>query len=124
MCTSFGDASASLCDSLSPIAGCLSTVLVDSAILMPFVACQLIPPDKCPGVRELGIFLIEIILPKPSFSLFVIMLYLLWVLYSLVLDMLLDQRLQSMPCRICFILLIVKLLYWWMLLVSFSRNDQ
>ena len=40
MCTSFGDASASLCDSLSSVARCLSTVTIDSAILMPFVACR------------------------------------------------------------------------------------
>ena len=39
MCTSFGDASASLCDSLSFVARCLSTVIIDSTILMPFVVC-------------------------------------------------------------------------------------
>ena len=55
MCTSFGDASASLCDSLSFVAHRLSTVTIDSAILMPFVACRLIPLDKRPGVRLIGI---------------------------------------------------------------------
>ena len=57
MCTSFGDASASLCDSLSSVARCLSTVTIDdSAILMSFVACRLIPLDKRPGVRSIGIW--------------------------------------------------------------------
>ena len=55
MCTSFGDASASLCDSLSSVVCCLSTVTINSAILMPFVACRLIPLDKCPGAHPTGI---------------------------------------------------------------------
>ena len=55
ICTSFGDASASLCDALASAARCLSTTLVDSAVLMPFVACRLIPLDKRPGVRSIGI---------------------------------------------------------------------
>ena len=83
------------------------------AILIPFVACRLIPLDKRPGVRLIGIgmFLSEL-LPKPFFSLLVMMLYLLQVLYRLVLDMLLGQRLQFIPCGICFTQLIVKLPYW------------
>ena len=55
MYTSFGDASASLCDSLSSVACCLSTVTIYSAILMAFVACRLIPLDKRPGVCPIGI---------------------------------------------------------------------
>ena len=55
MCTSFGDASASLCDSLSSVVRCPYTVTIDSAILMPFIACRLILLDKRPGVRPIGI---------------------------------------------------------------------
>ena len=55
MCTSFGDAAASLCDTLACVACYLSTTAVDSAVLMPFVACRLIPLDKRPGVRPIGI---------------------------------------------------------------------
>ena len=55
ICTSFGDASASLYDALASVARCLSTTSVDSAVLMPFIACQLIPLDKHPGVCPVGI---------------------------------------------------------------------
>ena len=43
MCTSFSDASVSLCSALASVARYLSTTRVDSAELMPFVACRLIP---------------------------------------------------------------------------------
>ena len=115
MCTSFGDASVSLCDSLSFVACRLSTVTIDSAILMPFVAYRLIPLDKRPGVCPIGIGDVpRQIIAKAQL---VMMLYLLQVLCRLVLDMLLDRRLQFMPCEKCFVLLIVKLPYWWMLLM-------
>ena len=83
ICTSFGDASASLYDALASVARCLSTTSVDSAVLMPFIACQLIPLDKHPGVAqlELGMFLFRLLL-RPFFSLLVMMLYLLLVLYK------------------------------------------
>ena len=55
MCTSFGDASVSLCGALASTACCLATTEVDSAVLMPFVACRLIPLDKRPGVHPIGI---------------------------------------------------------------------
>ena len=55
MCTSFSDASVSLCSALASVARYLSTTRVDSAELMPFVACLLIPLDKRPGVRPIGI---------------------------------------------------------------------
>ena len=49
-CSSFGEASAELCDALSSVGRYLSTSVVGPAILMPFVACRLIPLDKLPGV--------------------------------------------------------------------------
>ena len=56
MCTSFKEASVGLCEALASVAHHLSTSLVDDpAVLMPFVACRLIPLDKHPGVRPIGI---------------------------------------------------------------------
>jgi len=56
MCTSFKDASAGLCKALLSVSRRLCTSPVkDLATLMPFVACRLIPLDKCPGVRPIGI---------------------------------------------------------------------
>ncbi len=55
ICTSFGDASVTLCGALASVARCISTAEVNSTILMPFVACRLIPLDKHPGVRPIGI---------------------------------------------------------------------
>jgi len=56
MCTSFKEASAALCKALASVSRhlCVSVVR-DPAVLMPFVACRLIPLDKCPGVRPIGI---------------------------------------------------------------------
>jgi len=45
MCASFGDASVSLCSALASVACYLFIVGIDSAELMPFVACWLIPLD-------------------------------------------------------------------------------
>jgi len=56
MCTSFKEASAGLCKVLTSVARHLCTTrLVDPTVLMPFVACRLIPLDKNPGVRPIGI---------------------------------------------------------------------
>jgi len=56
MCTSFKEASAGLCKTLASVARHLCTTrLVDPTVLMPFVACRLIPLDKNPGVRPIGI---------------------------------------------------------------------
>ena len=41
MCTSFGDASVSLCGALASVACHLPTAEADSSELMPFVACRL-----------------------------------------------------------------------------------
>ena len=83
---------------VTSVARCLSTVTNDSAILMPFVACRLILLDMRPGIRLIGIGDVpRRIIAKPFFSLLVMMLHLVQVLYRLVQDMLLGQRLQSMP---------------------------
>ena len=55
LCSSFGNASVSLCNALASVARYLATSGVDPAILAPFVACRLIPWDKNPGVRPIGI---------------------------------------------------------------------
>ena len=55
ICTSFGDASVTLCGALASVACCIATAEVDSTILMPFVACRLIPLGKRPGVHPIGI---------------------------------------------------------------------
>ena len=74
MCTSFGDPSVNLCDALVSVACCLLTTTVDST--MPFVAFKPIPLDKHPGFypTKLEMFLVEL-MPRPSFSLLVVMLY-------------------------------------------------
>ena len=55
LCSSFGNASVSLCNALTSVACYLATSGVDPAILAPFVACRLIPLDKNPGIRPIGI---------------------------------------------------------------------
>ena len=44
-----------LCNSLAAVAHCLCVDDVDSAELMAFVACRLIPLDKKPGVRPIRV---------------------------------------------------------------------
>ena len=51
----FGSASVTLCNSLAAVARRLCIQDVDSAELMAFVACRLIPLDKKPGVRPIGV---------------------------------------------------------------------
>ena len=55
LCSSFGSASMALCNSLAAIVRRLCTQDVDSAELMAFVACRLIPLDKKPGVWPIGV---------------------------------------------------------------------
>ena len=55
LCSSFGRASVSLCNSLAAVARRLCTQEVDPKELMAFVACRLIPLDKKPGVRPIEI---------------------------------------------------------------------
>ena len=55
ICTSFKAASDSLCDALASCARRLATQYIDPISLESFVACRLIPLDKDPGVRPIGI---------------------------------------------------------------------
>ena len=55
MCSSFERASQTLCNSLAAVGRRLCTSVIDPIELMAFVACQLIPLDKKPGVRPIGI---------------------------------------------------------------------
>jgi len=56
LCSSFGRASVSLCDSLAAVARCLCTQEVYAKKFMAFVACWLnIPLDKKPVVQPVGI---------------------------------------------------------------------
>ena len=55
MCTAFGDASEDLCDALACSARRITTSYINPAALEAFVACRLIPLDKKPGVRPIGI---------------------------------------------------------------------
>ena len=55
MCTAFHGASKDLCDALAAVARRISTTFVDPSGLTAFIACRLIPLDKQPGVRPIGI---------------------------------------------------------------------
>jgi len=55
MCTSFHGASNDLCNALASMARRLATNYVDPSALDAFTACRLIPLDKCPGVRPIGV---------------------------------------------------------------------
>ena len=51
----FGTKSLELCESIARMAIRLSTQYVDPKIIKPFTACRLVPLDKKPGVRPIGI---------------------------------------------------------------------
>ncbi|CAB3991271.1 Hypothetical predicted protein [Paramuricea clavata] len=52
---SFKTASTDLCNALAGVARCLCTSSVHPDSLSAFVACRLIPLDKNPGIRPIGI---------------------------------------------------------------------
>ena len=54
-CSSFKSASADLCNTLAGVARRLCTSRVDPEGLSGFVACRLVPLDKNPGLRPIGI---------------------------------------------------------------------
>ena len=54
-CSSFKSASADLCNALAGVVRRLCTSRVDPEGLSGFVACRLVPLDKNPGVRPIGI---------------------------------------------------------------------
>ena len=51
----FGKKSVELCDAIALMARRLSTAFLDPDTLQPFIACRLVPLDKKPGVRPVGI---------------------------------------------------------------------
>ena len=55
LCSSFGDASVGFCNALASVAHCFAMSEIDFAFLAPFNDCKLIPFDKNPGVRPIGI---------------------------------------------------------------------
>ncbi len=55
MCTRFGDVFNDLCYTLASCARRLATSFVDSSSLQAYISCRLIPLDKKPGVRPIGI---------------------------------------------------------------------
>jgi len=55
LCVSFNSASKDLCNSIALLTRRLCTECVDPTSLDAFIACRLIPLDKNPGVRPIGI---------------------------------------------------------------------
>ena len=55
LCTAFGQKSNDLCRALAAAARRISTTFVDPSTLLAYTSCRLIPLDKCPGVRPIGI---------------------------------------------------------------------
>ena len=55
MCTAFGDISSNLCNALAGVAKRLATDTINPKYIEVFLANRLIPLDKCPGVRPIGI---------------------------------------------------------------------
>lgn len=55
LCSSFKSASNSLCIALAGVGRRIITTSVNPEGLSAFVACLLIPLDKCPGVRPIGV---------------------------------------------------------------------
>ena len=51
----FGKKTDELCDAIALMGRRLCTSYIDPALLQPYVACRLIPLDKKPGVRPVGI---------------------------------------------------------------------
>ena len=54
-CTAFGQKSNDLCSALAATARRICSTYVDPTPLMAYTACRLIPLNKCPGVRPIGI---------------------------------------------------------------------
>ena len=55
LCTAFGQKSNDLCAALAAVARRISTTFIDPSILQAYTSCRLIPLDKHPGVRPIGI---------------------------------------------------------------------
>ena len=55
ICTAFGQKSNDLCSALAGVTRWICTSYVDPSSLMAYTSCRLVPLDKCPGVRPVGI---------------------------------------------------------------------
>ena len=55
LCTTFGQKSNDLCAALAAVALRISTTYIDPSALQAFTSCRVIPYDKYPGVRPIGI---------------------------------------------------------------------
>ena len=55
LCTAFGQKSNDLCSALAAVARRICTTYVDPSCLTAYTSCRLIPLDKCPGVRPIGV---------------------------------------------------------------------
>ena len=55
LCTAFGQKSNDLCAALRRVAQRISTTFIDPYTLLAYTSCRLIPLDKSPGVRPIGI---------------------------------------------------------------------
>ena len=55
LCTAFGEKSNELCSAIAAFAKRICTTYVDPVSLKAYTSCRLVPLDKCPGVRPVGI---------------------------------------------------------------------
>ena len=55
LCTAFGQKSNDLCAALARVARRIPTAFIDPSTLAAYTSCRLIPLNKCPGVRPIGI---------------------------------------------------------------------
>ena len=87
MYTAFNTASQDLCNALAAVARRISTTLLDPSGLSVFIACRLIPLNKDPGVRPIGICeVVHQIIGKAVLQVTSQKFSQRWVLYSFVLD--------------------------------------
>ena len=52
LCTAFGQKSNDIC---AAVAQRISTTFIDPSMLLAYTSCRLVPLDKCPGVRPIGL---------------------------------------------------------------------
>ena len=55
LCTAFGEKSNELCSAIAEFAKRVCTTYVDPTSLKAYISCRLVPLDKCPGVRPVGV---------------------------------------------------------------------
>ena len=55
LCTAFGEKSNQLCSAIAAFAKRICTTYVEPMCLRAYTCCRLIPLDKCPGVRPVGV---------------------------------------------------------------------